>query len=188
MNILTQNLPCTVEISDVKYPIFTDFRDWLNFFELLEDKELAEQQRFEIAMQWYTDKIPVNSEEAFSALHRFALCEDMPKAGKKRKSEEDDGTRAPAFSWLYDAPFIIGAFMQVYGIDLLSTDMHWYKFIALFQALPDDVPLKQRIALRQTNIAEIKDKTQRKRIRHAQLAIAIPRPLLSPEQVGSVFG
>lgn len=188
MNILTQELPCAVKIGGVEYPIFTDFRDWLNFFELLDDKELTERHRFETAMHWYTDKIPANPEEAFSALLGFALCEDIPKAGKKRKPDEDNNTRAPVFSWLYDAPFIVGAFMQVYGIDLLSTNMHWYSFIALFQALPEDVPLKQRISLRQTNTAEIKDRAQSRRIRRAQLAIAIPRPLLSAEQVGSAFG
>lgn len=188
MNLLTDALPRSVEIDGKDYPIVTDFRNWIRFFELMEDREIPDVQRLKIAMFWFTEETPEATEEAWEALLSFALCKDIPKTGKQ---SSDNGTvkdlYAPCFSWKYDAPFILGAFRQTYGIDILSCDMHWYEFFALFQALPDDVPLKQRIALRQTKTADIKDRERRKQIRAAQRAVAIPRPALTAEQIGEAF-
>lgn len=187
MNLLTDDLPRSVEIDGKDYPIVTDFRNWIRFFELIEDEKLSDSQRLRIAMLWFTEETPEATEEAWEALLSFALCKDIPKSGKKSSDNAGKDAAAPCFSWSYDAPFILGAFWQTYGIDLLSCNIHWYEFFALFQALPDDVPLKQRIALRQMKTADIKDRERRKQIRAAQKSIAIPRPALTAEQIGEAF-
>lgn len=184
MNLLTDPLPTAVEVCGKCYPIATGFRDWIRFYALLEDREVPDKQRLQIGMMWYTNGHPEDIGAAWQALIDFSMCKDVPKAGI---SGSGNGTRAPCFSWTYDAPFVIGAFRQVYGIDLTTCDMHWYTFFALFQALPDDTPLKQRMALRQTRPAEIKDKERRKQIVKAQQAISIPHPVLTDEQIGDVF-
>jgi hypothetical protein len=34
-----------------------------------------------------------------------------------------------------DAEYIFAAFLELYGIDLVESNMHWYKFLALFKGL-----------------------------------------------------
>ena len=65
--------------------------------------------------------------------------------------------------------------------------MHWYKFNALINALPEDTPLKQRMIYRNTNLCDIKDKVERKRIKKIKQEIAIPTKPMDALQVGSVF-
>ena len=65
--------------------------------------------------------------------------------------------------------------------------MHWHKFLALFDALPEDTPIKKRIAYRGVNLAAIKDKNERKRIRKIKDAIRIPQPDLDAYQCGDYF-
>lgn len=188
MNLLTEALPDYVEVCNARYPVVTSFRDWIRFFELLEDEELSETQRLQIGVLWYIDKRPEPIEEAWQALLDFALCKNIPKAGKQSsKSKKETNAEAPCFSWIYDAPYVLGAFRQAYSIDLTACDMHWYTFFALFQALPDDTPLKQRMSLRRIKTADIKDKERKKQVSRAQRAVAIPRSALTAEQIGEVF-
>ena len=42
---------------------------------------------------------------------------------------------ARAFDWLIDSDYIYSAFLQQYGIDLETADMHWHKFLSLFNGL-----------------------------------------------------
>lgn len=189
MNLLIDPLPCQVRVGDADYPIATSFRDWIRFYMLLEDKEIKDQHRVQAGMQWYVGERPRDAVAAWQALLDFAMCKDIPKAGKQHGEMESTAgsAQAPCFSWLYDAPYVLGAFREVYGINLADSEMHWYTFFALFMALPDETPLKKRMALRQTNTAEIKDRKQKAQIRKAQRAIAIPRPALTAEQIGAAF-
>ena len=44
----------------------------------------------------------------------------------------------PAFDYRCDAPYIVAAFQQAYGIDLTREKLHWFRFRALFAGLPED--------------------------------------------------
>ena len=65
--------------------------------------------------------------------------------------------------------------------------MHWYKFHALLDALPEDTPLKKRMAYRAINISSIKDKAEKKRIKDIQRSIALPSRELSAFDIGNQF-
>ena len=45
------------------------------------------------------------------------------------------GSSEKATDYTVDADYIYAAFMELYGIDLIESDMHWYKFLALFKGL-----------------------------------------------------
>lgn len=189
MNLLTDKLPSAVLVDGKNYTIFTDFQSWISFFELIENRDIADDLKMILAMKLFKDEVPPNKSAALCSLYNFAACGDVPRAGKQNpEAPEESGTKKPCLSWLYDAPFVIGAFKSVYDIDLIeNTGLHWYKFFALFMALPDDTPIKQRMSLRQTRAGEIKDKERRRRIRAAQRAIAIPCPVMTAEQIGAAF-
>lgn len=46
--------------------------------------------------------------------------------------------KGPAFDYRCDAPYIVAAFQQAYGIDLTREKLHWFRFRALFAALPEE--------------------------------------------------
>lgn len=47
-----------------------------------------------------------------------------------------------------DAPLIFAAFLQAYGIDLDKSNMHWFKFRDLLEAVPDDTSFSKVVELR----------------------------------------
>ena len=183
MNLLYEKFPETVRISGKNYPIYTDFKSWLKFFDMLEEKGLSEQEKMLLALRWYQEPIPPELwEEGFQALIRFAICgeisEQSAKSGRNRK----------ILSWSFDAPFVYAGFLSVYQIDLLTAQMHWHLFRALFDALPEDTPIKQRMYYRGVNIAEIRDKNEKKRILKIQQQIRIPQEKMNAFEIGSAFG
>lgn len=187
INLLFEALPDTVEVSGKFYQIATDFRDWIAFFDMLSDENFDQKQKMLTGLQWFTDEIPNHIADAFHALTEFALCAGIKKIPEnKDKSSKDSGV--PSLSWLYDSAYVLGAFRQVYGIDLIRTEyMHWWEFSALFEALPEDTPIKKRIAYRQIRISDIKDKERRKQILKIKQAVAFPHAPVSAGQTGEIF-
>lgn len=184
INILFEELPDVVEISGKFYKIVTDFRDWISFFDMMSDENFDQKQKMLTALQWFTGEIPENISGAYNALTEFASCSEVKQnGGKSGKSPS-----APVLSWLYDSAYVLGAFRQVYGIDLIRTEyMHWWEFSALFEALPEDTPIKKRIAYRQVKVSEIKDRERRKQIVKIKQAVAFPHKPVSAEKTGEIF-
>ena len=181
-NILTDALPESVEVDGERYPIHTNFRDWISFFLLHEVKELTVVEKIHISMNGYRE-MPVNRMAAYQALQEVAACKSLPKA--KGKSA---GATAPVFSYLHDSPYLFADFLRFYQINLQTTQLHWFAFNALFEGMPEDSSTKQRIAYRSVNLGAIKDKKERARLAKIQRAVAIPRPPMTAEEVGNLFG
>lgn len=181
MNILTDHCPDEVTVDGRSYKIVTDWKDWVRFYCMLDDPDLRDRDREYIAMQYFTESEPTDSDEAMKALIKFASGEDMPQAGKSNKQAVTK--KAACFSWLYDGAFVLSAFRQYYGIDLRTEKMHWYIFLSLFQGIPDDSPLKKRMQLRTTNVSSIKDREHRQNIIKAQNAVALPQKELGEKDI-----
>jgi hypothetical protein len=64
----------------------------------------------------------------------------------------DENSRAPSgpryMDFEQDAPLISAAFMQAYGIDLDKSNMHWFRFRGLLEAMPDDTTFSKVVELR----------------------------------------
>lgn len=186
LNILFEELPDAVEVSGKFYKIFTDFRDWIAFFDMMSDEKIPEKQRFSLALRWFSDEIPDSLTGAFEALLRFASCEGIRYGTGGENAEKSE--KIPTLSWLYDSAYVLGAFRQVYNIDLIRVKyLHWWEFSALFEALPDDTPVKKRVAYRQVKINNIKDKAKRREILRIKRAVAIPHKPISAEKTGEIF-
>jgi len=188
INLLFEALPDAVEVSGKFYKIATDFRDWISFFDMLENSSIDRKQKILFALQWFTDEIPENILTAYNALIEFASCSEIHQDKPENNSENQKNTQNPSLSWLYDSVYVLGAFRQIYNIDLINIEyMHWWEFSALFEALPEDVPIKKRMAYRQINPSEIKDKERRKQILKIKRAVAFPHKPVSAEKTGEVF-
>ncbi|MCI7629473.1 MAG: bacteriophage Gp15 family protein [Ruminococcus sp.] len=186
MNLLYDTFPETVQVDDVSYAVYTDFRNWLRFFDMMADEAYTAKEKFLASMRWFRKEPPPNLIGAYEALLQFASRTDVP--GEEQESENSHLPQKPCFSWSFDSAYVLGAFQQCYQINLRTIPfLHWYHFLALFEALPDDTPLKKRIGYRSINTASIKDKTQRMELEKLQRRIAIPCDPLSAEQVGAFF-
>lgn len=177
-------LPCAVSVGNKSYPIITDYRDWVAFFDMLQDDAYTNIDKIKCAMQWYDGDVPPNTVDAYNALIQFASLDCMPKVGILQKNKSDK----QLISYLYDSPCIYGDFLRYYRIDLLDDSLHWYKFRMLLDALPDDSATKQRASYRAINIASIKDKDRRKQIRKIQDSIWIPQKEMDAGDIGNAFG
>lgn len=139
--------------------ILTDFRVWIQFGEYLKERKIYlgifEGFRAPVGDVWQRAAI------------EFYRCKNIvPRA-----------TRPPSnvrgFDMMVDAPYIVAAFQQAYGIDLTSCDMHWHRFMALFYGLPDSTKFSNIMGYRNWNPADEKLK-HADLMREQQKAWALP--------------
>lgn len=189
INLLYEKYPTEVIVNSQSYPIYTNFRDWIAFFDMRDNTSISKEDAILCTLSWFKDDVPKDTQSGFQALIDFAMCKDLLyKSNHDTSNKNNTKFSKPILSYLYDSEYILGAFLQVYNIDLNIIDyMHWYKFNALINALPEDTPLKQRMIYRNTNLCDIKDKVERKRIKKIKQEIAIPTKPMDALQVGSVF-
>lgn len=84
---------------------------------------------------------------------------DFYRAGEKAAAgaanePDSDPARPPAFDYQCDAGYIVAAFQQAYGIDLTCEKIHWFRFRALFAALPEDTLMAKIMSWRTMDLAE----------------------------------
>lgn len=104
-----------------------------------EDNELAALEKQAILLANMYDEIPPNAVEAARMAVKFLNC------GQEGEQDEP-GPRLYSFG--KDADLIFAAFQQTHGIDLQSSDLHWWKFMALFMDLGADTAFCNLIGLR----------------------------------------
>lgn len=84
---------------------------------------------------------PEGDEWQRAALGFYQCPNEVPRA-----------TRAPSrvkyIDLIIDGEFIVSSFQQAYGIDLTSCEMHWHRFRALLDGLPDDTKLARIMSYR----------------------------------------
>lgn len=185
MNILFEEFPDSVCVNGENYPIETDFREWIRFIQLVEDDEVPWQIKCQLMMQWYTDGMPDDLEGAVQALGDFL-------AMKPENTEEEEASGSASkqlYSFEQDAECIYSAFREVYGINLQTISyMHWWEFQTLFIGLPEKTEIKQRIMYRNTDLRDIKDKDERKRIQKIQRAISLKKNRkMTDYEIGDMF-
>ena len=121
-------LQTALVVDGAEVPVDTGFRAWLRFGRALGEHGVADPRVLlgpapagwvGAAVAFYLDEQPV----------------PRPRAGGGRRAVDFDA----------DAPLILAAFRQAYGIDLADpgTAMHWHVFLALFRALPADTLMAQ---------------------------------------------
>ena len=143
IDLRKRSLPNAVKVDGKLFSIKTDFREWLEFGELIKNKDLKAKQ----ILYLFKNEIP--SENPFQALLDFYVNPNITP----RKQENDDGRIV--LDYIEDGEYIVGSFMAVYGINLITIDyLHWHEFQALFRSLPDDskmVQIMSRRAYKKTN-------------------------------------
>lgn len=155
MNILTDPLPETVEINGSAWPIYTGFDVGVQFELIMQDSTLTPAERMSRALSLYYPMLPPDLNGAINGLLWFYSCGHwQPKPqeaaeGGRPSVQPQKPRRQKVYCFEQDAELIYAAFMAAYSIDLNDVpDLHWWKFRALFTALPSDCEFRQVMGYR----------------------------------------
>jgi len=119
-------LPTEAVIHGQRYPIHGDFRDILEIFGYLEDRELPEYLRWQIALALFYDDIPQDRQAALDFLAEFL-------SGGSRESEKPG---PKLLDWQQDAPMIVADVNKVAGQEIRALPfVHWWTFLSWFHAI-----------------------------------------------------
>lgn len=180
INILYEPFPDSITADGKKYRILTDFREWLRFAEMLRDPEISPEERAYLCGMWIDPEPERITAGMIRGLLRFLRAEELDPDPPERDDDEDEETqqpvtKPPTLDFCIDAGCILGDFRRCYGIDLRTADyLHWWEFLALLRALPDDSCTMRRVGYRSVDLNEITDKRQRAQIAKIQRQIALP--------------
>lgn len=121
-------LPTKAVIGGKQYTLHADFRDILEIFSYLDDPDLPEYLRWQIALAlFYEGEIPgEDQQEAIEYLLSFLNCgkEDRSKPGPK------------LLDWEQDAPMIVADVNKVAGQEIRALPfVHWWTFLSWFHAV-----------------------------------------------------
>lgn len=145
-NILIDEMPEAVLVQGKSYFINSGYRTIIAILLLLEDPLFSKKEKIQHALSlFYSQEIPNDLIEAYQAMMDFISCYRNYEVKKQR------GERA--FDYEADAARIFSAFFQVYHMDLTRTQLHWFKFLALFENLNDGTP--QIVQIMQYRLMEI---------------------------------
>lgn len=150
---LYQVAPECLTIGGIDYPIDTDFRAWIKFQSILSSKQTDNAKAealCDLMAEW---GLPLTRESlnAMVTFYKATSNEHITGGGKSVK----------AFDFDQDSEYIYSAFLESYGIDLSQARIHWWKFKALFKALPENCQFCKIMYYRTVDIDKV-PKSQRK--------------------------
>ena len=133
IDLRKKELPSQLEWDGGSCAINTDFRVWITFGEMLKEKK--------VYLGIFPNCKAPEGEEWQLAAYRFYQCpNEVPRATRRLKTRLLD--------FIIDGQFIVASFQQAYGIDLTSCDMHWHRFCALLDGLPDETKMSKIMGYR----------------------------------------
>lgn len=182
-NILYEELPDYVTLYEVKYPVHTSFKNWIEITVLAENGGLDDAKSVAKMLKLcYKEKLPPNIVSAVLGMLVFLK-------GDTDFSVSSDKSVDKVVSFDADHSAIYSTFYSKYGIDLTNCDMHWYKFRALFEGLSSENPFSTLVRIRTTDEAEIKDKKAKRRIKELKAKYSIkPKTEIDvAENISSLF-
>lgn len=158
---LTDTFDDVFEYEGEEYQVDMAFDNILIVFEILKDDELTDIQKVETALYRLIDKdpnLPVGEKaELLELIIDHFLMDEKAEVMVPRDimgNPMPTQKKEASYSFSYDAEHIYSSFMQVYGIDLFEQQgkLHWKKFGALLQGLPDNTMLMRIIDIRQREL------------------------------------
>lgn len=161
MSILIDLLPVEVEIEGVMYEINSNFRTSLLFSTLMEDVEVDNIEKIQLALELYYPTIPNDINKAIGKITWFYKCGKDIKQSKSKSTSNKNNKKI--LDYEEDADYIYSSFMSQYNIDLQDIEyLHWWKFQSLFNGLKDDNKICEIMKYRSIDLNKIKDKEQKK--------------------------
>lgn len=159
--------PLFAKVKGEKYPINTDYRIALKCLDIINDDSIGDTERTYAVVYKLFGFIPDDQDmaEFVNKVEKYIGCGTSQQEHKERKKDMD---------FEYDWKYLVASFMSDYQINLNESNMHWYQFIDLIQGLTDKTIMSRVRELRNYDLSEVKDSSQRSKILKAQENIALP--------------
>lgn len=156
--------PDSITVSGAEYPIDTDFRFWIRFQGVLMSGDTDRNKAKKICNIMIELGIPPTKETLDAMLDFYA--------GASTENKTGGGKNVRSFDFEKDSEYIFSAFLEFYGIDLSVAKLHWWKFKALFKALPDDCQMCKIMMYRTIDLKNV-PKEQKKFYREMKARYAL---------------
>lgn len=148
---LYEPFPNSIIVDGTEYSLTLFFDRVIRYMELSESEELLPEDIIAAGYAWLVEaprRVPLDTQ--MKVIDR--LFEEIIVV--KRRSLSSDKKPPRAVDFTFDAREIYASFMRDYGIDLVEEQgkMHWCKFLALFDGLSDDTPIKRIMSIRTRDI------------------------------------
>ncbi len=137
--------PDTVEIDGVQVRFILPFDRVLQFYDLFADKSsvLTDAEKVESVYDWF-----VKSPRKVPEMFKINVVDRIVKDYISQERKGGGGERL--YDFRADSSYIYSSFMLAYGIDLFAEQgkLPWWKFVSLFEGLPEDSKIKKVIEIR----------------------------------------
>ena len=164
MDLTKYELPNTVKVNGQTYAVKTSFKKWLGFVSLLKNKNTA-LVAFD---SMYVGEPPASRLSGLYALRGFCSpVQVLPRS-------TGEALNLQLLDYELDSDLIYSAFMQQYRIDLMRSNMHWYKFQALLRGL-QDTKLNEIIGIRMYENTSGKSDNYSRQMEKLQKAWELPQ-------------
>lgn len=136
--------------------------------------------------RFFLDDVAVSqSADAFQSMLRFYVGGEAATPEARRSVSSSAGSHEVAFDYASDAPYIVAAFQQTYGIDLTVSTMHWWRFRALFLSLPEDTLMQKIMCWRTADLSGMQSE-ERQRYELLRSAYALPAEVKGGRRIATV--
>ncbi|MCB5878431.1 bacteriophage Gp15 family protein [Blautia producta] len=149
MGFLTEPMEDIVRFGRRKYFINAAFDIVLDVQRLYRE-ELPDMVKLNQALKMFG----IGKPEKIELQTRADLLNDIYKNCINTKQRPPVKQQLPVFDFEEDAEYIYASFMLDYGIDLIDAQgqLHWKKFIALFQGLSEQTKIREVMKIRSMEI------------------------------------
>ena len=151
--VLTRtDLPKSIRIGDKDYLIKTDFRTWIKFESMLQDDEIPDEFKtyLQVRLLGNNDLLNEDMESVQNALFSFYRLDQPIRKATKTSNDKP-------YSFEVDMPWIYAAFREQYQIDLLTADLHWWEFKAMFDSLSGDTMFGKIMSYRTADLSKMSE-------------------------------
>ena len=135
------DLPSTVTISGIEYPVRTDFRTILEIFVMLDDPDLTDADKTEALLRMFYVNRPPDAEAALRAFTDFV----DPRHGNQGKTSS-----GRLIDWSQDFDLMVAPINHILGFECRSVDfLHWHTFLAAYLEIPPESVFARVLRIRE---------------------------------------
>nr|DAV57891.1 MAG TPA: hypothetical protein [Caudoviricetes sp.] len=128
-------LPTEIVINDNVYPINQkgDYGVILDVLEVLDDKELTEQEKAYVSLLiFYNFNIPKEQEEIQIAVNEMLKFIN----GGEEPEQQEKPNKRPLMNWVKDFPMLIAPINRVLGYDIREKEcVHWWTIVSAYMEI-----------------------------------------------------
>lgn len=178
-------LPEVLTVGGVDYPIRADYRNVLQVFEAFQDLELAQEEKWIVAIYLLFEDFSCADDVLEAAHNGFDLEEAMRQiswfisAGQPEKQVLEQ----PTYNWTQDEQMIFSAVNKVAGRETRELEyLHWWTFLGYFNEVGEGtfsfiVGIRNKL-----NKGKKLEKHEKEFLSHNKELVLMKKPLTKEEQ------